>query len=188
MEKEEQIRCAPWLGSEEGKKGRKRKRQKKRKDEEGGGAKAHLSPVLERPRGKGAPGRAPNAESGVVLPGRGASAEARGISAASESRCAGGHSPPPPPGSSGIPSWGPGVEENAACGRPQPWLSPEPAFSAQQAGSTGEQAPRLKLGHRDGDLDAVHPLWRFLGSGESPNPAAPAPPPQSNPSHRHKGK
>lgn len=56
--------------------------------------------------------------------------------------------PPPPPGSPGIPSWDPGVEENAACRRPQPRLRRDAWVLSAAGGLPRGAGAALKVGPR----------------------------------------
>lgn len=150
------------------------KRRQKRKEKERGGAEAHLSPALEGPLGKGVPRRAANAERGVVRPGRGASVEARGVSAGSAVPVRGSAARRLREASGSLPGVQ-GSRKTPPEDTPSPGSAQTPGFSAQRAGCPRAQAPRPKLGHGDGDPNAVHPLWRSPWPWEEPQSRGPQP-------------
>lgn len=141
--------------------------------EEGGGAKAPRSLALEGPRGQGAPGRAPNAERAVVGPGH-PRKHAEFLRAARSSSAA---RPAPPPGGSGVPSWGPGVEESAACGPCPPTRAQPRRLGSQRSGRAPPGRSRRARSWAPGTLTPTRGILCGgpLCSGGSPNPAALSP-------------
>lgn len=152
------------------------KRVKREKGGDGGGRRreAHLILALEEPLGKGWPRRLQNAVRAAVRPGRGAAADARGVSAGSEVSVCGSTTSRlrEAPGSL------PGVQGSRRAppaDAPSPGSAWTPGFSGPRAGSPGARAPRPKLGRRGRDPDAGHSSGRPPPLRGEPQPSGPQP-------------
>lgn len=118
--------------------------------------------------------RAPNAVRGVVRPGRGASAEARGVSAGSEVSVCNSATSRLREARGSLPGVQ-GSRKAPPADVPNPGSVRTPGFSMQRAGSPGARVPCPKLGRRDLDPDAVHLLWPSPAFRGEPHPSAPRP-------------